>query len=314
MKFPRSRRRGRPDHPEEINPLFLSPGTADSGGILESLGIELIPEREFRELAAIISRHFGIKVGKNKLTLVTGRIHPIMERHGFDSYGDYVQALKEDQNGNLLSELANHISTNHTGFYREDAHFAVLMKKVLPDIVARKNRMHDRDLRVWCAACSTGEEAYTIQFCLLKHFGIDYKGWRAGVLATDLSTAALDKAKAGRYAAQRVGDVPPDILARYFHRVDEDTYEVAAAVRSEVTFRRLNLTRRDFPLKKQFDIIFCRNVMIYFDPPTRRALVEKFRNWLEDGGYLFIGHSESISWTADSLRYIAPSVYAKTKG
>ncbi|MDR0362552.1 MAG: protein-glutamate O-methyltransferase CheR [Planctomycetota bacterium] len=314
MKVGPERRGVGPDDHHDVRPLFVQPETTDAKSMLEFLGIELIPDREFAELAEIISRHFGIKVGKNKLTLVTGRIHPIMEKYAFKSYADCIRALKNDDKGDLLSELANHISTNHTGFFREDAHFQLLMKTVLPEIADRKRRAGDSDLRVWCAACSTGEEAYTLQFCLLKFFGADYTKWRAGVLATDISASALDKAKTGVYTAQRVRTVPPDVLARYFRRIDEEMYEVLPEVRREVTFRRLNLTRSEFPLKKAFDIIFCRNVMIYFDPSTRGTLVEKFRLWLADGGCLFIGHSESIAEAARTLRYVAPAVYARTKG
>ena len=282
--------------------------------VLEAMGIRLVPLPEFLELAEIIAANFGIKITRNKITLVTSRIHPIMTSRGFPDYRSYVEALKADATGELLSELANHISTNHTAFYREDAHFKLLNNTILPEMIERKRNAGDLDIRIWCAACSTGEEAYTLQFCLMRRLGKDYPNWQAGVLATDISAQALAKAKAGVYPLQRLETVPLDIQYDYFARIDADSFAIRPEVKSEVTFRRLNLMNRTYPLKKPFDIIFCRNVMIYFDQSERAALLNRLGGWLAPGGYLFIGHSESVPELDPSLRYMFPSVYVRRKG
>ncbi len=278
------------------------------------MGIKLIPEAEFNELAGIIYSHFGINITPNKLTLVTGRIHPIMVNHGFKNYRDYIETLKRDKSGEMISELANHISTNHTSFYREESHFQLLMSTVLPEITERKRKVGDRDLRVWCAACSTGEEAYTIEFCLLRHFAREYDTWKAGVLATDISASALAKAKAGIYPVGKMESVPVDIQFDFFTRVDNENFAIVPKVKKEVTFRRLNLMNERYPLKKGFDIIFCRNVMIYFDHNTRISLIERLYQWIEPEGYLFIGHSESVPGLDKMFTYVSPSVYKSRKG
>lgn len=277
----------------------------------DNLGVQNIPLPEFRELAKLIAVNFGIKVGENKITLVTGRIHPMMEKYGFANHRECLDAIKSDPTGQLLSELANRISTNHTAFYREDAHFAMLREKVLPEIATAKAGSGNRDLRIWCAACATGEEAYTILFTLLKFLGFDYGNWRAGVLATDISAEALKIAQRGVYTRQRLEPVPRDVLNLYFNQIDADSFEVKPEIRKEVTFRRLNLINDTYPFKRSFDIIFCRNVMIYFTRAIRMRLMSRLHDWLEPGGVLFVGHSESLVGTHSGFDYLAPAVYRR---
>jgi chemotaxis protein methyltransferase CheR len=279
--------------------------------VFESLGIQNIPIPEYEELAALILKNFGIKVGENKRTLVTGRVHPMMDKYGFADHREFLTALYTDKTGVLLSELANRISTNHTAFYREDAHFDVLRGIVLPDLVRRKCASGDRDLRIWCAASATGEEPYTILFTLMKYFGADYAKWHAGVLATDISAEALETARKGLYNETRVIPVPKDALLQFFNRVDQDTYEVKPELRKEITFRRLNLTNDIYPFKQRFDIIFCRNVMIYFTRTLRENLLMRMHDWLLPGGCLFIGHSESLVGSHEGYEYVAPAVYRR---
>ena len=279
--------------------------------IFENLGITNIPMPEFNDLAQMIYDNFGITVGENKRTLVTGRIHPMLEKYGFRDHRALIDAFRSDGSGELLSELANRISTNHTAFYREEAHFKMLREKILPEITARKAAAHDFDLRVWCAASATGEEAYTILFTLMNFFGQEYSRWRAGVLATDISAEALATGKRGVYNRQRVEPVPKDLLLRYFDRIGEDAYEVKPEIRSEVTFRRLNLNSETYPFRHKFDIIFCRNVMIYFSRSIRLRLLEKMRDWLVPGGVLFVGHSESLVGMHHGFDYLGPALYGR---
>ncbi len=282
-----------------------------SAALFDSLNIKNIPKPEFEELANLISKHFGIKVGENKRTLVTGRIHPMLEKYHFPDHRALIDALRQDASGELLSELANRISTNHTSFFRENAHFQLLARDVLPEIIRRKQAGNNRDLRIWCAACATGEEAYTIEFTLLRHFGLSYKDWRAGVLATDISAEALSIARAGIYPRARLEALPADYVNSYFDPYGGDSFVVKESVRKEITFRRLNLISPTYPFKQPFDIIFCRNVMIYFSRSIRSRLIMCLRDWLLPGGYLFIGHSESLVGTHEGYEYVAPAVYRR---
>lgn len=281
--------------------------------VFANMGIQNIPPPEFRELADLISRNFGIKLGENKITLVTGRIHPMMEKYNFTNHRACLDAIKNDPSGELLSELVNRISTNHTSFYREEAHFKIMSELVLPELVKKKTETGDRDLRIWSAACATGEEPYTILFTLYKYFHFDYRNWRAGVLATDISAAALETAKRGVYNTQRIEPVPKDVRSLFFHALDDgENFEVKPEFRREVTFRRLNLMNDIYPFRAKFDIIFCRNVMIYFSRGNRQKLMDRLHDWLTPGGYLFIGHSESLVGDHPGYGYVAPAVYQRT--
>jgi chemotaxis protein methyltransferase CheR len=279
--------------------------------LMGDMGIKQIPQPEFEELTALIARNFGINIGKNKMSLVTGRIYPMLEKYGFANHRACLEAIKGDSTGELLSELVNRISTNHTAFFREDAHFQLLRQTVLPDLIRRKTETFDRDIRIWCAACATGEEAYSILFCLRSFLFNDYDNWQAGLLATDISATALKTAANGVYSQQRLAPVPPDVLAAYFNRIDDDRFEVREEYRREITFRRLNLISGCFPFRQPFDIIFCRNVMIYFPHHLRDALMRRLRGWLAPGGYLFIGHSESLVGNCDGYDYVAPAIYRR---
>ncbi|MCL1999969.1 MAG: protein-glutamate O-methyltransferase CheR [Planctomycetes bacterium] len=282
----------------------------DGASILEKRSI---PLPEFYELSALIAAHFGIKVENTKRTLISGRIIPLMEKYGFANHRDCLEAIKSDTTGQLLSELANRISTNHTAFYREEAHFTLLRDRLLPELVTRKNAVGDRDIRIWCAACATGEEAYTILFTLHRFFNIDYGNWRSGVLATDISAAALDTARQGVYNKDRVEVIPKDIRLFYFNQNDAEKYEVKPEFRKEVTFRRLNLMNDIYPFKQPFDFIFCRNVMIYFSRSIRQRLLEHLYEWLTPRGCLFIGHSESLGEHNKDYENIAPATYIRSK-
>ncbi len=270
-----------------------------------------LPQPEFRELASLIQERFGIFVGEKKRVLVTGRLHPMLEKYAFPSHRALLDALRADRTGELLSELADRVSTNHTAFYREEAHFRTLREEILPDIARRKAAAGDFDIRIWCAACATGEEAYTVLFTMMGFFGMEYPRWRAGVLATDISAAALAAARRGVYDRQRVEPVPKDVLSRFFDREGEDAYRVREEVRREATFRRHNLTGNVYPFRCKFDIIFCRNVMIYFDRELRARLMERMREWLVPGGTLFVGHSESVPGGQAGFESPGPALYRK---
>ena len=270
-----------------------------------------ITDEEFQVIRDLIYEKFGINLTDDKRSLVVGRLQKVIRDRGFSSFSDYHRFLLSEKTADALTELASKISTNHTFFFREKDHFEFFSSQALPEAMARKAANGSRDLRIWCAGCSSGEEPYTLVMLMLDHLGSEYSRWNAGVLATDISAKALTDAKYGVYAEERVELVPPSLKQNYFERTTDDQWIIADRVKREVTFRRFNLMNEHFPFKRQFDMIFCRNVMIYFDQKTRDALVGRFYDFLIPGGYLFIGHSESIPRDRSPLLYVSPALYRK---
>ena len=268
-------------------------------------------EEEFQTIRKLVYDAFGINLTGEKKTLVAGRLQKVLRERDFHSYKQYIDFLKADSNGQAIEELANRISTNHTFFYRENDHFQFFVKKSLPEAVARAQSRGQKDIRIWSAGCSSGEEPYTLIMLMLEYFGYDYSSWSAGVLATDISARALEFARNGVYPKERVDPLPEDLKRKYFKTLPDDTFAISDAVKREVTFRSLNLMNEKFPFRKPFDMIFCRNVMIYFDQPTRNALVQRYYDCLQPGGYLFIGHSESLRRDQCPFDYVMPALYQK---
>lgn len=269
-------------------------------------------DEDYQELADLIRRSFGIELRESKRTLVLGRLYPLLEKYGFRTHTEGMRAVRQDTSGVLLSELANALSTNHTAFYRESQHFNLLSSTVLPALEEAKTAAGDKDLRIWCAACATGEEAYTILFTMLNYFSGRYAAWKAGLLATDISRQALDVARKATYTGQQVQEVPGPALVRWFDQIGDDTFVVKKEVRDEVTFRRFNLMTQTYPFRQPFDCIFCRNVMMYFPHDICMRLLRRLREWIVPGGFLFVGHSEAVVHGLDGWEYVAPSLYRRT--
>lgn len=270
-----------------------------------------IKDEEFNKLRSLIYKNIGINLTEEKRTLLMGRLQKTLKSLNFTNFSQYYDYLVADKTGNALSNLANTISTNHTFFWREKEHFDFFQSTALPEIAARAKQSNSNDIRIWCAGCSTGEEPYTLGFTMMEFFGQEYKKWDAGVLATDISAKVLDYAIKGVYPADRVKMLPDKLINKYFYKTKDGDYEVKDELKREITYRRFNLMNHKFPFKKRFDAIFCRNVMIYFDNPTRETLVNKFYDLLVPGGYLFIGHSESLNRNATKFAYIQPALYKK---
>jgi chemotaxis protein methyltransferase CheR len=209
----------------------------------------------------------------------------------------------------MASELVNKLTTNHTFFAREVQHFDFFKNKTLPDLVKQCEK--NRDLRIWSAGCSSGEEPYTLAMLIADYFGENRAMWDTKVLATDISTKVLNIAKAGIYQNEQLDSLPENWRRNYFKKLDKEKSSVADNIKSEVVFRIFNLMNEAFPFKKKFHVIFCRNVMIYFDSNTKTELVNKFYENTEHGGYLFIGHSESINREESRYKYVMPAVYRK---
>jgi chemotaxis protein methyltransferase CheR len=270
-----------------------------------------ITNREFEALRDLVYDRFGINLTDRKKSMVVGRLQKMLREKGFKTFNDYYTYLVSDKTDKALSELANRITTNHTFFYREADHFKYFTEVVLPEMVAKHQARHSRDLRIWCAAASSGEEPYTILITMLEYFGHRYSEWDAGLLATDISEKALQQARRAVYDPARLQNVPKAILHRYFQSGTGGHWAISEKVKKEIVIRNFNLMQPNFPFQKPFDCIWCRNVMIYFDQPTRDQLVQRLYNVTAPGGYLFVGHSESLGRGKSSWKYIRPAVYQK---
>ncbi|MFH1841953.1 MAG: protein-glutamate O-methyltransferase CheR [bacterium] len=268
-------------------------------------------DAEFETLRNLVYLNFGINLTEQKRALVLGRLQRVLRQRGIDSFEAYCQFLVDDRSGKALAELANRISTNHTYFYREKDHFDYFVAEVLPAMTANIEDGGNKDLRVWCAGCSSGEEPYTLVMLMMEFFGMKYPQWDAGILATDISGTALQAAQVGEYDAEQLRKMPPALKHKYFSRDPAGKWHVNPEVKKEVTYRRLNLMDKAFQFKKSFDIVFCRNVMIYFDNITRDSLVRRFADCMKPGGYLFIGHSETLGRDNKMFGYVKPAVYRK---
>ena len=272
----------------------------------------VLTKKAFAEIQRYVRTHSGINLTEQKKSLVIARLQKLLQINGFADFESYLQFLTNDRSGQGLSTLINKISTNHTYFNREAEHFDFLREQALPALNhIVKNANSKEKLRLWSAGCSTGEEAYQLAMELIEFFGRAAAKQKTAILATDISTDALTRALEGRYVKENVLNLPPKFVRKYFIQKDEQNFELKPFVKSLILFKRLNLIRRHFPFQKRFHIIFCRNVMIYFDQATKSALLQKFHHYLEPGGYLLIGHSESLLPDNRLFKYLQPSIYQK---
>lgn len=265
-------------------------------------------DQEFLDLSNYIRTNFGINLSMKKKSLLMSRLNSVLQTKSFESLSQYYDYLMSDNSGIAISDLVDRITTNHTYFYREKKHFDFLWDHVLPQIVERNSSQ--RDIRIWSAGCSTGEEPYTIAMLLIEYFSQMKSFWDKKLLATDISSKALKIAKEGIYDEDNISNLPPGWKNKYFSKTKDCLFKVKNDVKKEVILRRLNLMS-PFSFKKKFHVIFCRNVMIYFDNDTTHDLVNKFYDLLETGGYLFISHSESLDRRKTNFKYVRPSIYMK---
>ncbi|MDR1728573.1 MAG: protein-glutamate O-methyltransferase CheR [Acidobacteriota bacterium] len=266
---------------------------------------------EFDLFRTYIHRRFGIHLTDKKRSLLVSRLQKIIRDSGFGSFQNYYDHLTKSSDRRQVQELVNRISTNHTFFNRENDHFEYFSKVALPAITASLRAKGENDLRVWCAGCSTGEEAYMLLMLMAEFFGAGASDWKAGILATDISEQVLDVAKEGVYSEDKIASLPPRLREKYTSRLGDGSYRIADRLRRDATFRRFNLMNRSYPFRKPFHVIFCRNVMIYFDENDKQKVVNRFYEVTEPGGYLFIGHSETLGRKQQAYRYIQPALYQK---
>lgn len=271
-----------------------------------------ISDSEFEEISKIVYANYGIHLTEKKRSLVTGRLQSTLRQNQFKSFQEYIDYLK-NTGTSAMNELVNKISTNHTFFFREYTHFEFLIQTALPEFEKYHQKLGSKNLRVWCAASSSGEEPYTIAMHLMEYFGANYSQWKAGLLATDISEDALLKAMKGEYPLESVEKIPMNLRQKYFKNTGSGNYTVTDSLKKEVMYRKFNLMTERFPFKKNFDLIFCRNVMIYFDKETKEKLVNKLYDQLRPGGYLFIGHSETLNGLNTPFSYVKSAIYQRKR-
>jgi chemotaxis protein methyltransferase CheR len=266
-----------------------------------------ISTEEFQRFRTLIYDESGIVLNDQKQGLVTSRLSKRLRELGISNFSEYFEQVTREPSREEFTRMLDLISTNKTDFFRESKHFDFLREDILPQLESEKK------IRIWSSACSTGEEPYTIAMTLFDGVS-DPAQWDCKILASDLSTRVLAKAATGVYDAERVHDVPPEVVRRHFLRGRSDSehlLKVKPHLSAMIQFRRLNLMDEEFPIKSPLDLIFCRNVMIYFDRSTQERLVNKFYRYLKPGGHLFIGHSESLQWVTHAFTVVAPTIYRK---
>jgi chemotaxis protein methyltransferase CheR len=282
------------------------PAERDSKPALRPLALT---QKEFAAVTALAREHFGVELGPGKEQLVAARLGKLMRRLAFSTFREYYQHLQADRTGDALVQLIDALTTNHTSFFREQAHFNFLIERVFPEWHG------NRSMRIWSAASSTGEEPYSIAVTAREYFGLLGKNLPS-LLASDISTQALQAARKGTYRSDRLQDIMAPWLKKHLLRGEgrwEGWYRMRPEVMAMVEFRRINLVE-PFPDIGKFALIFCRNVMIYFSHQTQEQLVNRLAGCLEPGGYLFVGHSETLTGVQHDLEHVQPAIYRKRGG
>lgn len=269
-----------------------------------------LDNRDFEKIRLLVYEKCGINLHEGKKELVSTRLYKRLREGSFKSFGEYYRYVITEAGTDELVRMLDSISTNLTFFFREDSHF-LRFNEILPVMMERAVTRRAPKLLIWSAGCSTGEEAYSLAMTILECG--NKLPLPAKILATDISTSVLKTAVNGVYPEDKTKDIAPAIVKKYFqHGADrwQGYHRVKKDVRQMVHFKRFNLMDPP-PSSTLFDVIFCRNVMIYFDKPTQEAVVNRLYNSLVKGGYFFIGHSESLTGLRHDFKYIEPSVYRK---
>jgi len=285
------------------------PSSSDEDPFVESR----LGAAEFEALREFIYELTGISLNSSKRSLVEARLARRLRSLGMASYAEYCELVCSDAvDDQEVRELINCVTTNKTGFFREPHHFEFLRSTVFPELEQRAARGAPRRVRLWSAACSSGEEPYTLAMTALEHFA--GKGWQIEILATDIDTEVLARAKAGVYPAERVESIPGEGLRRFFLSGKGEWaghYKVRPELSERVTFRRLNFMDAEWGIHAKFDAVFCRNVVIYFDRRTQETLFQRLHALLDERAYLMVGHSERLNFLGNLFEALAGTVYRK---
>lgn len=261
----------------------------------------------FERYRDFINKEVGIFFSNAKKDMLKSKINKSMSLLGISSYDEYFKLITGSKEKSFLTEFINQISVNKTDFFRENNHFEFIKDNIRFILDNNKAIEKNGEIRVWSSACSTGEEPYTLAFILKEYYSI--LGLNIRILATDIDTKVLSRAIKGIYPQTITSTVERYWVSKYFNKF-EGNFQIKNEVRDMVTFRLFNLMNT-FPFEKNFDIIFCRNVMIYFEPKVQKKIIDKFYDALTEGGLLFIGHSESLSNKSHKFQYIKPTIYRK---
>lgn len=262
---------------------------------------------DFAKISQMVYQIAGIRLTTGKEELVRSRLMKRLRALSLNSFHAYLGYIEQDRTSQELRIMIDFLTTNKTSFFRETQHFEYMRTQILPEIIKR-----GRGMRIWSAGCSSGEEPYSIAMLLLEEWPqLDRLNVR--ILASDISDRILAKAKAGEYDKDNLQGIPPAYIPKYFNLIRSappKTYAVQDNLKKLIQFARLNLMG-DWPMKGPFDVIFCRNVMIYFDSETQGRLVQRFYDLLAPGGHLLVGHSESLVANSGGLKYVQPATYRK---
>ena len=266
---------------------------------------------EYHFIRHLVYQHSRINLGSDKRELVSARLAKRLRAVKLPSVEDYCELLRSPAGGNELANLIDAISTNHTYFFREEGHFTALQEMILPELMRQRATASWPQLRIWSAASSSGEEPYSIAIHLSEYFRTQ-PSWPWQIEATDISRRVLNRARQAVYPQEAVSRIDPRLVKTYFEvgfGPQEGNYRVRSGIREKVTFHHLNLLEGPTPFPQPFHVIFCRNVMIYFDRPTQEELISRLCRLLVPGGYLLVGHSESLTNIRHPLQLIRPATY-----
>jgi len=272
-----------------------------------------LSQAQFKKIADLAYERWGLHMPEKKFMLVSSRVTKFLRKRPFNGIDGYLKFLKTEANDEDYLEFFDLLSTNTTSFFRDNAHFEFLRNEFYAQILDGRRPCPDKKIRIWSAACSTGPEPYTLGINAFESLGADLAGYDVKILATDLSNTAVAAAKRAVYPIDEIEDIPDRVKKAYFMRgkgENADKARLKPHVRDLVSVSRMNLME-PWPMKGTFQVIFCRNVMIYFDPPTKKKLVERFWDLLEPGGILAVGSAESIAGLGTRFKTASANIYLK---
>jgi len=268
-----------------------------------------ITDIEFEKLRKLVFDLAGISLSDSKRQLVISRFSRRLRSLNIENFSAYYEYLVSPKGVGEIQTFINSITTNKTDFFRENHHFEFIIDTFIPDVVSSKKP----EVKIWSAGCSTGEEPYTIAMVFHKHL-VEKHGINAKILATDIDTEVLKFAKSGVYREQVVAPIDKDMMSKYFLRgkdKSEGFFKVKDVIKNMITFKQFNFISEEYPMRTTFDIIFCRNVIIYFNNETKKYVLNKLNSFLGQGGYFIIGHSEAMFDIVEGLSYMKNTIYRK---
>ncbi len=274
-----------------------------------AIDMDVLSEADFGRLRNGCRALFGVTIPDEKRPLAEARLRSLGRQLGAPSLTSLVDTLLSGANPELASHVVDALTTNHTYFMREEEHFELLSKDILPQL--ERSLARTKDLRLWCAAAATGEEPYYLAMLLREHFGAAYSQWNAGLLATDISDKALSVGRRGLYSTQRVAPLTPELRSRYFQPAGPDQVQVKDSLKKDVVFRRFNLMTERYPFRQPFDVVFIRNVLIYFARDEMQHVLERVASVLKPGGWMFIGMAESLRRDDRHFEYVQTGAYRR---